>query len=137
MGMLDGLLGSLMGGGGTAPQQQNPMLQIALQMLQQHGGVGGIVEKFRQAGYAEQVNSWVGTGENQPIAPDALQQVLGSGALEGLAAKLGVSHGDAAGGLASVLPQLIDQLTPQGRVVESQNDPVAQLLASLQQSRSA
>jgi uncharacterized protein YidB (DUF937 family) len=138
MGMLDGLLGSLMGGTNSgAQQQQNPMMQIALQLLQQNGGVAGIVEKFRQAGYGQQANSWVGTGENQPIAPDALQQVLGSGDLSNLASKLGVSHGEAAGGLAAMLPQLIDHLTPQGQIVEGQNDPVGQLLASLQRSRGA
>ena len=81
MGMLDGILGSVLGGmaGGTG-QQQNPLMQIALQLLQQNGGVGGVLDKFRQAGYADQADSWQSTGQNMPISGPALQEVLGSGA---------------------------------------------------------
>ena len=139
MGMLDGLLGNLLGGasgGDGTSAQQNPLLQMALQLLQQNGGVGGLVDKFRQAGYAQQADSWVAVGENQPIAADALQQVLGSGDLGAIAAKLGMSSGSAAGGLASLLPQLIDRMTPHGHVPDGQNDPVAQALAMLQKTRS-
>jgi len=139
MGMLDGLmdsaLGGLLGGGGGAAGQQSPLLQMALQLLQQNGGIGGVVDKFRQAGYAQQADSWVAVGENQPIAADALQQVLGSGALGDIAAKLGVSSGAAAGGLASILPQIIDRMTPHGQLPDDQNDPVAQALAMLQKTR--
>ena len=138
MGMLDGLMGNVLGGllgGGGAAGQQSPLLQMALQLLQQNGGIGGMVDKFRQAGYAQQADSWVAVGENKPIAADALQQVLGSGALGDLAAELGVSTGAAAGGLASILPQVIDQMTPHGRLPDDQNDPVAQALAMLQKTR--
>ena len=65
MGMLDGLLGSLMGGmqgGGGA--QQSPLLQVALQLMQQNGGLQGILAKFQQAGYGAQAGSWVSTGRN-------------------------------------------------------------------------
>ena len=138
MSMLDGMLGNVLGGllgghGGSA--QQNPLLQMELQLLQQNGGIGGVVDKFRQAGYAQQADSWVAVGENKPIEADALQQVLGSADLGAIAAKLGMSTGAAAGGLASILPQLIDQLTPHGRVPDDQNDPVAQALAMLQKTR--
>ena len=138
MGMLDGMLGNLLGGasGGSGTSgQQSPLLQMALQLLQQNGGVGGLVDKFRQAGYAQHADSWVAVGENKPIAADALQQVLGSGDLGAIAAKLGVSTGAAAGGLASILPQLIDQMTPKGHLPDDQNDPVAQALAMLQKTR--
>jgi len=138
MGMLDGMLGNLLGGafgGSGTSAQQNPLLQMALQLLQRNGGVGGLVDKFRQAGYAQQADSWVAVGENQPIEADALQQVLGSGDLGDIAAKLGVSTGAAAGGLASILPQLIDRMTPQGQIPDGQNDPVAQALAMLRQTR--
>jgi uncharacterized protein YidB (DUF937 family) len=137
MSMLDGILGNLLGGalGQGGSGQQNPLLQMALQLLQQQGGIGGVVDKFRQAGYAQQADSWVAVGENQPIAPDALQQVLGSGALGDIAAKLGMSSGAAAGGLASILPQLIDQMTPHGQIPDAQSDPVAQALAMLKKTR--
>jgi len=137
MGMLDGLLGNVLGsvlGNTGASQQQSPLLQAALQLLQQNGGIGGVIGKFRQAGYGAQADSWVSTGENQPIAPDALQQVLGSGALGDIASRLGMSSGATAGGLASVLPQLIDQMTPHGEVPGNQNDLVAQALAMLRKT---
>ena len=137
MGLLDGLLGNVMGSllGGSRAQQQSPLLQIALQLLQQHGGLEGLLGKFRQAGYAEEAQSWVSTGENRPITADVLQQVLGHGQLGDIARQLGMSDGDAAGGLASILPQVIDGMTPQGEVPRNSSDLVEQVLATLQKTR--
>ena len=107
MGLLDGLLGGLMGGtagSGASGQQQNPLVLMALQMLQQNGGLQGVLSKFQQAGYGAQADSWVSTGQNMPISADALQQVLGHGQLAQIAQQLGMSRGEAAGGLASLLP---------------------------------
>jgi uncharacterized protein YidB (DUF937 family) len=134
MGLLDGLLGGLMGGtpgSGAGAQPQNPLVLIALQMLQQNGGLQGMLSKFQQAGYGAQADSWVSTGQNQPISADALQQVLGHGQLGRIAQQLGVSQGEAAGGLASMLPQMIDRMTPQGQVPADHNDIVAQALELL------
>ena len=136
MGMLDGILGNVLGGAtGGAGQQQNPLMQIALQLLQQNGGIGGVLDKFRQGGYADQANSWQSTGENIPISGGALQEVLGSGSIGQIAQQLGLSHGEAAGGLAQVLPQIIDKLTPGGEVLDNQNDMVSQALAMFTKSK--
>ncbi len=138
MGLLDGLLGNVLGGmmsGGGSAQPQSPLLQIALQLLQQNGGIEGILGRFQQAGYADQAQSWVSTGENQPISPDALQQILGQGELGQIAQQLGMGQQEAAGGLASILPQLIDQMTPTGQVPAESNDLVNQALSILNQSR--
>lgn len=134
MGLLDGLLGGLMGGAqgsGAGAQQQNPLLMLALQMVQQNGGLQGILSKFQQAGYGAQADSWVSTGQNQPISAEALQQVLGHGQIGQIAQQLGMSHSEAAGGLASMLPQMIDRMTPQGQVPADHNDIVAQALELL------
>lgn len=133
MGMLDGLLGSLMGGmtGDGTGGKQSPLVLMALQLLQQNGGLQGVLAKFQQAGYGAQADSWVSTGQNQPINADVLSQVLGHGQLGQIAQQLGMSHGDAAGGLASLLPQMIDKMTPQGQVTDDHNDMVAQALALL------
>jgi uncharacterized protein YidB (DUF937 family) len=134
MGMLDGLLGSLMGGmtgDGTGGRQQSPLVQIALQLMQQNGGLSGLLAKFQQAGYGAQADSWVSTGQNQPISADVLSQVLGHGQLGQIAQQLGISHGDAAGGLASMLPQMIDKMTPNGQIPDDHGDMVAQALAIL------
>ena len=138
MGMLDGLIGSALGGMmGTSGsgQAQSPLLQIALQLLQQNGGVAGVLDKFRQGGYADQADSWQSAGQNMPLSGSALQEVLGSGAIGQIAGQLGMSHGDAAGGLAQMLPQLIDQFTPNGAVPDNHNDMVAQALALLTQTK--
>ena len=136
MGMLDGLINSALGGMmGQGGQAQSPLLQMALQVLQQNGGVEGILDKFRQGGYADQAASWQSTGQNIPVSGSALQEVLGSGAIGQIAQQLGMSHGDAAGGLAQVLPQLIDRFTPNGSVPDNHSDMVEQALAMLTQKR--
>ena len=124
MGLLDGLLGSLMGG-----QQQgggNPLLQIAMQMLANKGdsggaGLGGLMNSLQNAGMGDQLKSWIGTGDNMPISGDQLTTALGSDKISEIAAKLGMSHGDVSGGLASMLPQIIDKLSPNGQLPDNHN----------------
>jgi uncharacterized protein YidB (DUF937 family) len=134
MGMLDGILGNVLSGmlGSGSGTQQNPLLQAALQLLQQNGGLEGVLGKFKQAGYGEQADSWVSTGQNMPISGDALSQALGQGQLGQIAQQLGLSRGDVAGGLASLLPQVVDRMTPQGEIPAGDTDMVAQALALLQ-----
>jgi uncharacterized protein YidB (DUF937 family) len=146
MGLLDGLLGNLMGsflegsqernpvGSGNQTQGGNLFLQIALMMLQQNGGLEGVLNKFRQGGLAQQADSWVSTGPNMNISGDQLQQVFGSPALSDLASKLGMPTGQAGSALAQILPQLIDQLTPHGQVTESSDQEISDGLAKLANS---
>jgi uncharacterized protein YidB (DUF937 family) len=128
MGLLDSLLGTVLGG---SAQGQSPLMAAALQLIQQNGGLPGIINKFQQGGYGSQIGSWVGTGANMPINASQLQEVLGSGAIGQIAQQLGVSHGDASSGLAQVLPQLIDKLTPNGQVTSDHADQVQQALSAL------
>lgn len=112
-----GGLGGLIGLVASNPQ----LLQAITGMLSNdgaQGGLGGLVAKFQQAGLGDVIGSWVGSGQNQAISGEQLSNVLGSDALAGLAGKLGVSPADAAGQLSSILPGLIDQLTPQGQAPE-------------------
>ena len=135
MGLLDGLLGNVMGGmmGGDQSQQGgNQLIQMVLQMLQQNGGIEGLLARMQQAGYGQQAQSWIGTGQNMPISPDALSQIFGQGQLGQIAQQLGLPQQDAAGGLAQMLPDVVDQMTPQGRVPDNSSDLVAQVLANLQ-----
>jgi uncharacterized protein YidB (DUF937 family) len=114
-----GLLGSLLGGQqGSAGGNLGALLPVITGMLGndgQHGGLGGLLEKFNQAGLGDVANSWVGKGENVPISADQLSSVLGSGAIGDIASKLGVGQSEAGGLLAQVLPSLIDKLTPDGQ----------------------
>ena len=130
MGLLDGLLQNVLGAG--AQQSQGSMMQVALQVLQQNGGLPGIISKFENGGMGAHVGSWVGGGANMPISGSQLQEVLGSGAIGEIAQRLGLSHGDASSGLAQALPQLIDKLTPGGQVPADHADLVAQARAMLE-----
>jgi len=121
MGLLDqivkGLAGKLLGGSGGA---QNPLLDIALSLLNnpQTGGLGGLAETFKNKGLGEIMSSWISTGQNLPISSDQIQQVLGSDLVQQFAKKLGASNEDVSGGLANLLPGLIDKLTPTGQMPE-------------------
>ena len=132
MGMLDSLLGGLMGSGtGTAPQGQSPLVMMALQLIQQNGGLPGIISKLQNGGLAQQVGSWVGTGQNVPVSGSQLQEVLGSGSIGQIAQQLGLSHADASSGLAQVLPKIIDHLTPNGQLPADHADLLTQALSAL------
>ena len=128
MSLLDSLLGGIMG---STQQGQSPLLQAALQLIQQNGGLPGIISKFEHGGMADHVGSWVGTGANMPISGGQLQEILGSGSIGQIAQQLGLSHGDASSGLAQVLPQIIDKLTPTGQVTTGDDDALKQALAAL------
>ncbi|NMG28802.1 YidB family protein [Aromatoleum evansii] len=123
MGLLDGLAGQVLGSvlgdgqqqGGQAPG--GALLQIAMNLLQnQPGGLAGLLQQFQQAGLGEAAASWVGTGQNAAIDGNQLSTALGADTIDGIANQLGIPQQEAAGGLAALLPQLIDQLTPQGRL---------------------
>ena len=97
-GGLGDILGQVLGGAGAA------------------GGLGGLLEAVQRAGFGEQARSWVGTGANQPLAPDALEQIFGAGGLAEIARRAGLSQGDASRGLAALMPEVIDHVTPKGEV---------------------
>ncbi|TXH03264.1 MAG: DUF937 domain-containing protein [Nevskiaceae bacterium] len=126
MSLLDGILGNVMQTAlnnlGASNPQQNQLLQAGMQLIQQHGGLPGILDKFKQAGFGDQVASWVGTGANMPISADAITQALGNSSLGGIAKQLGVDPSQVSGQLAQALPQLINHLTPQGQVPDNHAD---------------
>jgi uncharacterized protein YidB (DUF937 family) len=80
------------------------------------GGLGSLVERFQQNGHGDVINSWIGSGQNQPITPDQLHQALGPDAVNNLSRMTGVSSQDLVSELSRVLPGIVDKLTPQGRM---------------------
>jgi len=84
------------------------------------GGLSGLVGKLTQAGAGPQVNSWVGAGPNQPIDPGHLGNALGPDVMAQLAQRTGLSQQQIMDGLAQVLPQLVHNLTPNGRLPTAQ-----------------
>jgi uncharacterized protein YidB (DUF937 family) len=101
MGLLDGVLGGVVGA-------------VVSDVIRKHGGVQGVVSQFETQGFGPTVRSWVGTGSNMPIAAEHVQQVLGPDLLQQLSAKTGMPVAELAQKLAQILPQTIDQMTPDG-----------------------
>lgn len=104
-------LGSILGQGSS-----NDAIGAISNLIEQHGGLSGLVQQLQNGGLSEVVSSWVGTGANLPVSADALQQALGSEQISQIAAKLGLSPDQAAGSLAQLLPQVVDKLTPNGSI---------------------
>ncbi|MDQ8023088.1 MAG: YidB family protein [Moraxellaceae bacterium] len=122
MGLLDQLAGQVLGSlnGNTASAGgDSPLLQIAASLLQQQGGLGGLLQQFQSAGLGEQAASWVSTGRNLPLDASQLTAVLGNGQLGELAARFGIGQEQLSAGLAQLLPQFIDGLTPHGNPDEA------------------
>jgi uncharacterized protein YidB (DUF937 family) len=127
MGLLDELLsqGGGQGLGALAKiAAQNPQLiQAAISLLSHNqgtiggpGGLGSLIGAFEKGGLGNVVSSWVGGGPNLPVDPGQLASALGPDVLGQVAQHAGVSPTDAAGGLASILPELVNHLTPNGQV---------------------
>lgn len=80
------------------------------------GGLGGLLEQLTHKGYGAQANSWVGTGPNEALSPEAVGDVFGGDQISQIAQQAGVSTEDAQNGLAELLPNLVDHFTPNGEV---------------------
>ncbi len=115
MSILDSLLGQTNDNGAT-----DGVMGAVQGLLGQSGGLGGLLGQLQQGGLGAQVQSWVGTGANQPLSADALGQALQSGPLAGvvqqLAGKFGMDPAQLVQQLSGVLPQVVDQLTPNGQM---------------------
>ena len=110
MGMLDGLLGGIVGAG---------MVSVVNGIIEQHGGLQGVVSQFERNGLGATVQSWVGTGPNQTISQDEVHKVLGPQLLQQLSEKSGLSVQDLTQKLTHVLPQTVDRLTPDGTIAKA------------------
>ena len=119
MGLFDdvtkGLTGKIFGEGG-----QNPLLDTVLNLMNdpQTGGLAGVVQAFKDKGLGNVVSSWVGTGENLPVSGEQIQSTLGDDQIQQIAEKVGTSKEEVAGGLAKLLPEIVDKLTPNGTLPE-------------------
>ncbi len=114
MSLLGNIIGSALGGGNSGGGGQNQLMQAVLGMITQHGGLGVLQQQFQGNNLGHIFSSWVGTGQNQPVSPEQITQALGHDQVSQLAQQAGVSHGEAASGLAQLLPSIIDKLTPHG-----------------------
>ena len=120
MGLLDEVVSKVTGVMADSKGEQSGLLEGVMQIIDKQGagGLGGLVQSFQEKGLGGIISSWIGTGENQPISAAQLKQVLGSDAIQKIAAKVGIAPEEMAGKLAEFLPGVIDKLTPDGKIPE-------------------
>ncbi|MFI5664946.1 YidB family protein [Streptomyces sp. NPDC051684] len=132
---LGGLLGGLLGGGGRSGGSGGGDVLGSLLggLLGGAGGgsnpgsgagsnpLGGLLEMITKSGLVDkgQLDSWVGTGDNQALSPDQVKQAVPDETLDKAASEAGVSRDEAAAQVARDLPQVVDRLTPEGQVPSS------------------
>lgn len=105
-----GALGSALGKGGA----KAVLIQQLVAMLSKPGALSNLTAAFQNAGLANILQSWIGTGQNLPISPDQIKKVLGSDTLSSLAKSAGIGEPETASTLSSLLPQVLDKLSPGG-----------------------
>ena len=112
MGLFDTLLGGI-----EAKDAQHAALYAEVgTLVNQSGGVGGLAQQFEQKGLGGVIGGWISSGPNSPISSDELISVIGKDRVTAIAAKAGLSEEQVATGLTSLLPVVINHLTPNGTV---------------------
>jgi len=116
MGLLDGLLGSLLGG--LNNNQQSGLMSAVSGLVTSSGGISGLMQKFSGQGLGDLMKGWVSTGPNPPATAQHIEQVFGADRLQQIASQTGIDPSQISGHIAQVLPQIVDKLTPQGQPLE-------------------
>ncbi|MEI9926302.1 MAG: YidB family protein [Bradyrhizobium sp.] len=80
------------------------------------GGLGDLLKQFQQSGHGDTANSWVSPGPNKQIAPGDLANALGADQIDNLVSQSGLSRDELLAGLSQHLPEVINHLTPHGRL---------------------
>lgn len=116
MGFFNEVAGGLLKQVFSSQDNQSGMLESIMGILRssESGGAEGLLNTFNENGVGDVMSSWIGKGENLPISPEQIQQVLGSDQVQQIAEKLGISTDEASSGLAEMLPKIVDKLTPEG-----------------------
>jgi uncharacterized protein YidB (DUF937 family) len=105
-GLLSGPLGGLLAGGAAGGLVS--------------GGLNDLLKQFQQGGQGGAVQSWIGTGPNQEISPNDLSKALGEDQIKTIMEHSGMSRSELLAALSQHLPELINQLTPNGRIPTEQ-----------------
>ena len=124
MGILDSVVNALntSGGAPAAGTSSSAVTSAILSMLRQPGGavngLGSLMQAFESGGLGHLFQSWVGSGQNLPVSAEQIQQALGnSGMLERIAQMAGgMPPSEVAQHLSTLLPQIVDHLTPNGQL---------------------
>ena len=112
MGLIDGALGMLLGRGGGPAKK---VLGAVIGMVGA-GGINKVLSAFKDKGMGDQADSWVSTGDNQAVTADQVRQALSEEQLQAVAAEAGIGVDEAAEYVATALPEVVNQVTPEGSV---------------------
>ena len=115
MGLFDQIAGAATSALSGQDGGSHPAAHV-LQLIQDGGGVETLIQKFRDQGLTGVIESWISSERNQPISAEQIEQVLGSGPVAALAGRLGIDPSQASAKLAELLPQVVDHLTPDGKL---------------------
>jgi uncharacterized protein YidB (DUF937 family) len=116
MGLLDSILGKVVSGKGGGVDSQVINAVVGMIGKQGSGGLSGIIDSLTKSGLGDIASSWVSTGANKAIAPDQIMKALGNSHVSEIASKLGISPETVSSTLAKVLPEVVDKLTPDGKL---------------------
>ena len=128
MGFLDSLAGNMLGKLGG---EKGAIAQVAIDLFNQNGGLSGVLQKFKTAGFENEVTSWISKGSNLPITAEQIVQALGSSVIQQAASKLDMSAKDLSAKIAEYLPQVIDRMTPDGQVPREPVNVLATLMSMM------
>ena len=119
MGLFESLAGSFLGTAGSGAHAGLANEVVGMIGGGQGGGLPGLVRRFESQGLGNLISSWISTGQNLPISADQITSVLGSAQVHQLAARFGIAPEAVAAHLTQLLPQVINGLTPNGSVPDS------------------
>ena len=120
---ISGMMGSALSSG--------TLMTVVMGLVQNSGGVSGLLGKFKEAGLGDKVESWLGSGENASLQASDIESVFDSNDLSSAAEKLGVDKTEAVGKLADFLPTVIDKLSPNGNVEKDDESSLSSVLGNL------
>jgi uncharacterized protein YidB (DUF937 family) len=119
-GGLDDLLGGLTGGKGGGGSGLSALVPVLAGVLAS-GGLSKIMGGLKANGQGAEAESWVGTGENKPVSGKAMEQAVGKEQIQEIANQLGVSEEQAADVVAKALPEVVDKVSPDGKLPAEQD----------------
>lgn len=128
MGLFDSLASNMLGKLGG---EKGAIAQVAIDLFNQNGGLAGVLQKFRTAGFDDEVASWISKGSNLPITAEQIVQALGSHTIQQAASKLNMNAQDISAKIAEYLPQVIDRMTPDGQLPREPINVLAALMSMM------
>jgi uncharacterized protein YidB (DUF937 family) len=117
MGLTDQVTGAIGGalGQGAMGGATSILVQQLVAMLSRPGALSGMMEALHRQGHGEALDSWLSNGQNLPISADHVRNVLGPGTITELSKRAGINEAETATAMSTLLPQVVDRLSPQGR----------------------